>query len=237
LTGHIPNDEERDVVYFDVTSTPSSIDWRSKGAVTHVKDQGSCGSCWSFSATGAVEGAWFIKHGSLPSLSEQELVDCSKSYGNHGCNGGNAQKAFNYIKANDITTESDYPYKGRDQSCNSSKVKDGKYYDKGYKNVAKDDVSQLEAAVAHQPTSVSIEADTRVFQSYKSGILDSTSCGTKLDHAVLAVGYGQNSSGEKYWIVKNSWGTSWGENGYVKIKRSSGNGICGINMDASYPTE
>ena len=215
---------------------PTLVDWRAKNAVTPVKDQGQCGSCWSFSTTGAVEGAYSIKHGNLLSFSEQQLVDCSYSYGNHGCNGGLMQDAFTYIHDKGITTESAYPYTAV-SSRSSCVAFTPETYVSGCINVIANEL-QLTYAVAQQPVSVSIEADAKSFQLYKSGVYDNSDCGTTLDHGVLAVGYGKED-GKDYWLVKNSWSTSWGDNGYIKIFRnsvaSSTKGLCGIAMDSSYP--
>ena len=220
---------------------PSSIDWRSKGAVTPVKDQGQCGSCWSFSSSGAMEGAWAISTGKLVSLSEQELVDCATglSYGSHGCNGGQMDGAFKYAISYGMCAESEYPYvsgntktAGTCQKC-SSVAKFTSCSDVASKNQA-----SLKQAVAQQPVSVAIEADTRYFQSYSSGVLTSSSCGTTLDHGVLVVGYGTENVID-YWLLKNSWGTTWGEDGYVKIGRSDSTndaGICGIAIEPSFPS-
>ncbi len=219
------------------TGAPASVDWRNKGAVTSVKDQGQCGSCWTFSATGAIEGAWAIAKGDLVDLSEQELVDCATgiSYGSHGCNGGQMEGAFKFVIENGQCSLSSYPYTAKDGTCQKcSSVA----HITSCSDVKPNDQVSLKAAVAQQPVAVAIEADTRYFQSYSGGILTSSSCGTSLDHGVLTVGYGEEN-GQKYWLVKNSWGTSWGDKGYVKIARSDSTndaGICGIAMDPSFPT-
>lgn len=218
------------------SGAPASIDWRTKGAVTTVKDQGQCGSCWTFSSTGAMEGAWAISKGQLVDLSEQELVDCAGlKYGSMGCSGGQMEGAFKFIIENGQCTASSYPYTAKDGSCHSctAVAHASSCYD-----VKPNDQLSLKAAVAKQPIAVAIEADTKYFQSYSGGILTSSSCGTSLDHGVLTVGYGEEN-GQKYWLVKNSWGTSWGDQGYVKIGRSESTndaGICGIAMDPSFPT-
>ena len=214
-------------------TVPTSIDWRQKGVVTDIKDQGSCGSCWAFGTAAAVESAWAIAGNPLISLSEQQLMDCSSSYGNKGCSGGLIDATLGFIVDNGICSLSDYPYQMQDENtCKRCSV------------VAKisscEDISsgnqlELKEAVSRQPVVVAVEANRRVFQFYTSGVLDSTLCGTLLDHAVVVVGYGEEN-GVKYWLVRNSWGTSWGDNGYLKILRSESTndvGICGI---ASVPT-
>lgn len=205
------------------------IDWREKGAVTPVKNQASCGSCWAFSATGALEGGNFVANGKLISLSEQQLVDCDTQ--SSGCGGGLMDYAFEYVMAHGLCTEEDYPYHAKDEDCKDDKCESAISI-KGYEDVPENDGAALKQAVAKAPVSVAIEADSMVFQMYKTGVIDSTACGTSLNHGVLAVGYAAD-----YWIVKNSWGASWGDNGYVKIAyKESGAGICGINQAASYPT-
>lgn len=229
----------KNVAYLNTTNRPDSVDWRDKGAVTGIKDQKQCGSCWAFSATGALEGVYAIKNGSQASFSEQQLVDCSGSYGNEGCNGGLMDQAFDYIRDKGIQSEGSYPYTARDGKCvaDASKVITKVT---GYTDVPANNEEELANAVAAHPVAVAIEADSLVFQFYSSGVLDSSSCGTDLDHGVLAVGYDFTKSKEKkdFWIVKNSWGTGWGNKGYVLIAKGTGGkaGICGIAEMASYPT-
>jgi len=210
-----------------------SLDWVSKGAVTGVKDQGQCGSCWAFSATGSTEGAIELKHGVLNSLSEQELVDCAGSYGNMGCNGGLMDRAFKYIEANGLCSEKAYPYTAKDGTCQKTSCS-AEVYTKlsSYKDVATNE-NALGAAADITPISVAIEADQSGFQSYKSGVFSGV-CGKSLDHGVLVVGYGTDS-GSDYWKVKNSWGTSWGEAGYIRIIRNKDE--CGIADQPSYPID
>nr|XP_043614898.1 low-temperature-induced cysteine proteinase-like [Erigeron canadensis] len=218
-------------------SLPESVDWREKGAVTAVKDQGSCGSCWAFSTTGSVEGINQIVTSDLISISEQELVDCDTSY-NQGCNGGLMDYAFEFIiKNGGIDTEEDYPYTGKDGKCDAIRKNAKVVTIDGYEDVPVNDESALKKAAANQPIAVAIEAGGREFQFYTSGIFTG-SCGTDLDHGVLVVGYG-TESGKDYWIVKNSWGAEWGEGGYLKMERNikAKTGKCGIAMEASYATK
>jgi len=208
-----------------------AVDWRTKGAVTPVKNQGQCGSCWSFSTTGSMEGSCAIATGKLVSFSEQQLMDCSTAEGNQGCNGGLMDNAFKYIVKNGgLDTEADYPYTAADGTCNKAKAAKRAGSITGYTDVPQNNEAQLAAAVEKGPVSVAIEADQRGFQMYKSGVF-SGACGTQLDHGVLVVGYTADA-----WIVKNSWGATWGMNGYIEMKRGvSASGICGIAMQPSYP--
>lgn len=236
-----------------VGAAPSSVDWRTKDVVTPVKDQGQCGSCWSFSNTGALEGAYALKYGKLMSFSEQELVDCSnfKNGGpNMGCNGGQISQTMDWIGKNGgLCTESDYPYtSGVTQSggtCNSKSctVVSGTKV-ASHTDVAPNSDSAMMDALAAQPVSVGIEADQRAFQLYSSGVF-TDSCGTNIDHAVLLVGYGHDdASNLDYYILKNSWGTTWGDQGYIYLGKGTdragktyngGKGQCGVLMMGAYP--
>ena len=221
-----------------LAAAPDSIDWTTKDAVTPVKNQGQCGSCWSFSATGAMEGAYAIASGKLVSLSEEDLVECDQV--DQGCGGGLMDNAFKFVEKNGVAAEAAYPYisgTGIRGLCKPAKEKAAVVTVTGFKDVPTQDEDALKTAVAQQPVSVAIEADKSAFQLYKSGVLDKRGCGTKLDHGVLIVGYGtqQGLFGKKdYWKVKNSWGPTWGDAGYVKIAR--GKNMCGIAMQPSYPT-
>jgi len=219
----------------DNEALPETVDWRTKGAVAAIKDQGGCGSCWAFSAIAAVEGINAIATGDLIALSEQELVDCDTSY-NEGCNGGLMDYAFEFIINNGgIDSEEDYPYAERDGRCDANKKNAKVVTIDGYEDVTPNSEKSLQKAVANQPISVAIEAGGRAFQLYKSGIFTGT-CGTALDHGVAAVGYG-TENGKDYWLVRNSWGTVWGEAGYIRMERNikASSGKCGIAVEPSYP--
>ncbi|XP_071140419.1 procathepsin L-like [Mytilus edulis] len=218
-----------------LTDPPASVDWRTKGYVTEVKNQKQCGSCWAFSTTGSLEGQTFKKTQKLPSLSEQNLVDCSKKQGNKGCQGGLMNNAFTYIKVNDgIDTEMSYPYKGKNGKCEFKKADVGGT-DTGFTNVKTGSEEDLQQAVATiGPISVAMDASHPSFQMYRSGVYSEKKCSSKrLDHGVLAVGYGTEGS-KDFWIVKNSWGPSWGMKGYFEMARNDKN-MCGIATQASYP--
>jgi len=230
---------------------PDAIDWTNvdgESYVSAVKNQGQCGSCWAFSTTGAIEARTAIATKTtgddIVTLSEQQLIDCSKSYGNKGCSGGLMDNAFKYVEhAGGLCTEEDYPYTAKNGLvCEASKCSsDNNDPISSYMDVRADSEASLMSAVAEGPVSIAIEADQTSFQHYKSGVL-TAACGTKLDHGVLLVGYGESSGiieKQKFWKVKNSWGPTWGDEGYVMLVRDTdanrGKGECGILMQPSYP--
>ncbi|KAM0066868.1 putative peptidase C1A, papain, patatin-like phospholipase domain-containing protein [Helianthus debilis subsp. tardiflorus] len=236
---------------------PESVDWRERGAVAPVKDQGACGGSWAFSTIGSVEAVHHITTGELITLSEQQLLDCDTSY-NKGCNGGDKDHAFAFIlESGGIHAADDYPYTGKDEGCYalaSKKKRKAFWIDgdeelpadhktrkavciDGYEGLPANDEQSLLKAVANQPVSVSIEAGSRDFQFYSGGIFTGK-CGTGLDHDVVVVGYG-TEAGKNYWLVRNSWGADWGEQGYVRIERNviEKTGKCGIAMEALYPVK
>ncbi|CAL1298993.1 unnamed protein product, partial [Larinioides sclopetarius] len=214
---------------------PNSIDWRDQGLVTRIKDQGQCGACWAFSAIGSLEGQNKKKSDDLVALSEQQLVDCATNGVNNGCDGGLMSSAFEYIKTIDgEDTEKSYPYREEQGECEfnpdtvAAKVT-------GYVELPSGDENALKETVASVgPVSVAIDAGHSSFTSYKSGIYYEPNCSSKqFDHAVVVVGYG-TEDGTDYWLLKNSWGESWGMNGYMKMARNKNN-MCGVASKASYP--
>jgi len=209
--------------------TPDEIDWSTKGAVSPVKDQGSCGSCWAFSAVGSLEGRAQLATGNLQQYSEQQFVDCDKAFGDQGCNGGLMDNAFTYLmQSKGACTEESYGYKGRGGSCQISSCTIGLQASQvtGFQDVDGTEEA-LQEAVAQGPVSVAVQANT-VFQFYNKGIVKTNLCGANLDHGVLAVGYGVED-GTKYWKVKNSWNANWGEHGYIRLLKGKGSkGECGI---------
>jgi len=216
---------------------PPTVDWRQSGAVTPVKDQGVCGSCYTFGSAGSLEGAYKIATGNLVSLSEQQLVDCSwnDALQVQGCNGGFASVVFQWIINNGgIATEASYPYLMQDGFCKASDLSSGVQV-KAYVNVTTGEEYLLDA-VALGPVAVAIDASHPEFRYYTSGVYYQANCGNTtdvLDHEVLAVGYG-TYNGQDYWLVKNSWSTHWGDAGYVMMSRNKGNN-CGIATQATYP--
>ncbi|KAI0242158.1 Cathepsin L1 [Lamellibrachia satsuma] len=238
--------QNRSLTHFDQPSVdmccennstlPDSVDWRTKGYVTPVKNQGKCASCYAFSATGALEGQMFNKTGKLVSLSEQNIIDCSRKEGNHGCRGGTMNQSFKYIKRNKgIDTEESYPYLTKAEWFCHFKRKNVGGEDVGAVDLPKGREDCLEKAVASVgPISVAVDATFR-FQSYKDGVFKDNGCDSAdLNHGVLLVGYGTTDNGQDFWLVKNSWGQSWGIDGYMKLARNMDN-MCGIATAASYP--
>ena len=218
------------------SATPETWDWRNKGGVSPVKDQGNCGSCWTFSTVGCLESAHLIKYGVLQTYSEQQLVDCAGAFDNHGCNGGLPSHAFEYVHyTGGIATEDAYSYKGVDQNCTVKSSEFALSCDHSV-NITALDENELKESVYQQPISVAFQV-VDGFSDYSGGVYTSTSCAngpSDVNHAVLAVGYGHDeASGLDYWLVKNSWGTSWGDDGFFKIER--GVNMCGIGQCNSYP--
>ncbi len=247
LRGSVPNISQSKVL--NTSILPTFVDWRTKGAVSDVKDQGSCGSCFSFSSTGALEGIYAITHGDLVSFSEQQIVDCDNGLTkSHGCNGGLMDQVFSYVLSNGgLCTEQDYPYvSGSTQkagTCQTScKLVSGSKISK-YTDVTPNSDNAMMTALAQQPVSVAICATTE-FQLYKSGVFTGK-CGTDLNHGVLLVGY-SSENGQEYYILKNSWSSSWGMGGYILLGKNNnpatgkpyndGAGQCGVLLQGSYPS-
>lgn len=221
----------------ETTEIPEEVDWVAVGAVAPIQNQVFCGSCWAFAATGAVESAYFLQSGQLTPLSQQQLLDCSQLFGTSGCDGGEMVDAYSYIIAQGgLETAQEYPYEAKDGKCRLNGSQPIAAIS-SFTSIEKGSSAQLKLAVAQQPVSVGVQANEKVWQMYESGVMDSD-CGQRLNHAVLVVGYGRED-GLDYWLVKNTWGEDWGIEGYVKILRddeSTDGGLCGIALDASYPT-
>lgn len=229
--------EKKDCIQLKEEIEPYQIDWRKNHKVSSVKNQGHCGGCWAFSSSGAIESAWAIKNNVLYNLSQQELIDCSTDYGNKGCQGGSMDLGFKYVIDNGLCTNLSYPYQATEQECQSNQCNSVINISK-YGDLKPNDELNLRKGVAQQPVSVAIQANKRSFQLYQSGIYSDLECGTKLDHGVLVVGYGHDYENDmKYWIIKNSWGPEWGEDGYIRIQRDIDDerGLCGIAMNPSIP--
>ena len=221
---------------YGLIRSEAELDWRKKGIVTSVKDQGECGSCWSFSATGAMEGASALHTGNLVSFSEQQLMDCSTDYNDLGCRGGEMTSAFRYAIDHGICSEAEVPYDSTTHSCDKDTCKNRTFFT-DCRTLPSATPAKMMRYIQFQPLSVAIQADQPVFKFYKSGVITTTECGQTPDHGVLVVGYG-TEDGNDYWLVKNSWGTDWGDNGYVKIGRSMSSndfGVCGITTSVSFP--
>ncbi|XP_061093305.1 cathepsin S-like [Conger conger] len=213
---------------------PHTVDWRRKGLVTEVKNQGHCGSCWAFSAAGALEGQLMKTWGKLVSLSPQNLVDCSYHYGNNGCHGGFMTQAFQYVIENKgIDSDLSYPYTGMEGLCRydsqhrAANCSNYRFLPQG------DEVALKRALAVVGPVSVAIDAGQPNFHFYKSGVYRDLACTQRVNHGVLAVGYG-TLDGEDYWLVKNSWGKHFGDQGYIRMARNKSN-QCGIALYACYP--
>lgn len=218
------------------STMPASADWRTHGAVTPIKDQGQCGSCWAFSTVASLEGQHYLATNNLVSLSEQNLVDCSQNWGNFGCGGGLMDQGFTYIHDNNgIDTEASYPYTAMDGKCAFDKKNVGATLSSCNDISSGDEGALANAINMIGPISVAIDASHMSFQTYTSGIYYEPDCSSQfLDHGVTAVGYGSDN-GKDYYIVKNSWSTAWGDQGYIKMARNKSNN-CGIATASSYPT-
>uniref|UniRef100_A0A9I9D9N7 Ervatamin-B-like n=1 Tax=Cucumis melo TaxID=3656 RepID=A0A9I9D9N7_CUCME len=225
-------------MYERAKEIPSSIDWRKKGAVNAIKNQGGCGSCWAFAAVAAVESIHQIKTNELVSLSEQEVVDCD--YRDGGCRGGHYNSAFEFIMENGgITIEDNYPYYEGDGYCRRRRGYNERVRIDGYENVPRNNEYALMKAVAHQPIAVAIASEILKFDNYLQGMFtEQDFCGFNIDHTVVVVGYGTDEDGD-YWIIRNQYGTQWGMNGYMKMQRGARNpeGVCGMAMQPAYPVK
>ncbi len=213
--------------------TSKQVNWKNKKRVTPVKNQGPCGSCWAFSAVGALESKIAIRTGKLTRLSEQMTVDCSSS--NYGCRGGYMHTAFEDIgKMNGLSGEEDYPYAAQKGLCRLDLKRVPGSEIMGYHFITPYSVEALKRAVQKQPVCIAVAGDSRDFLFYGGGILDNTKLSSRINHAVLLVGYNEDHK-VPYWIIKNSWGNEWGEDGYIRIKMADGKGIVGMNQYGVYP--
>lgn len=237
----VSEEPEEGIDYKSITNStlPTYVNWTELGAVTPAKEQGYCGSCWAISAVGAIEGQSFLRNKSLKSLSAQNVMDCSKSYGNEGCRGGFIRQAYRYVQYNGgINSEESYPYKGVDgTTCNFNKSKIAATV-RGYVNLPRGDEATLKEAVANVgPLVVVIDNNRESLQFYKNGVYNDPECHSEVEygrHAVLCVGYGSEEKGADYWLIKNSWGNTWGDEGFIKVSRNNKN-HCGVANDVSYP--
>jgi hypothetical protein len=220
--GRLPSDNSVREEEPALPNQANDIDWRTKGAVTPIKNQGACGSCWAFSATGGIEGFWFLKQGQLISLAEQQLVDCCKD-GSAGCNGGQESNAIGWVGKNGGQCKgSDYPYTARDGTCKKTCSPAAKV--SGVKRISGE--AALTTALNNLPVTVAVAASS--WKSYKGGVYTGP-CPGSINHAVLAVGYTND-----YFMVKNSWGTSWGESGYIRLKKGMSPSVCSVGREPAY---
>jgi C1A family cysteine protease len=227
--------EAQTMVALSADALPASVNWVTNGAVNPIQDQGQCGSCWSFSSCCAMEGIDQITNGTLRKFSEQQLVSCVRLC--FGCNGGNFNTVFgSYAKKNAMYSEDSWPYSATNGECTPPSSGVTNFNTSGLITVTVESELALKTQLSIQPVSIAIQADQRVFQAYRSGVFDSAECGTALDHAVTLVGYG-TEGGQDYYLMRNSWGSSWGESGYMKMAMTGdGPGICGVQMDPVAPT-
>ena len=210
------------------------IDWRTKGVVNPIKDQGACGSCWAFSANAAVEGAWAIKTGTLYDLSQQFLMDCNHLSACRGCSGGAPSSSYVFLEKNYHVEQSAYPYTAEDGTCQSDSKPHTDVITTGYKSVTYNKPDLMKDQLAIQPLSVFVDGSSAAFRTYSSGIFNDPDCGVFMNHCTDVVGWGIEGDVE-FWIMRNSWGTSWGEKGYMRLEIIKGAGVCGIHKQAQYP--
>ena len=231
MLGYMPATIDAEPVVLENVEIPATVDWRSLASMKVVKNQGQCGSCWAFSTIGSVESHTEIMNGEYHSLSEQQLVDCSPY--TLGCEGGNYFFAFDYLHQKGSESETAYPYKAADDNCVYDASKVVNKHVSSYNFVTPFDTAQLRAHIAQGPVSIAIEADQMVFQFYTTGVIDIKDCGTSLDHAVLAIGYG-TEDGKDYILVRNSWGPTWGDHGTVKLAHDDKNVACGASTEPAF---